>query len=93
MDNDRTYEGFSGFYHYEQSDGNRALCVQEVYVLGSNSEESKEHKIICVQTVYNILKKVREYKFGSIGYEAFRKDDRVQILQEFTIEVRGAESV
>lgn len=84
MDNDGTYDGFGDFYRYEQPDGNRVLCIQEVYVSGSNPEESKQHKIIYVQTGYNALKKVREYNFGSrpVGYEVSWKNDRVQIFQE-----------
>ena len=38
---------------------------REVYVSGSNPEESKQHNIIYVQTGYNTLKQVRKYKFGS----------------------------
>lgn len=84
MDNDGTYDDSGDFYRYEQPDGNRVLCIQEVYVSGSNPEESREHKIIYVQTGYNALKKVREYNFGSmpVGYEVSWKNDRVQIFQE-----------
>ncbi len=56
MDNDGTYDGFGELYRYEQPDGNRVLCIQEVYVSGSNPEESRQHKIIYVQTGYNTLK-------------------------------------
>ena len=71
MDNDGTYDSCSDFYRYEQQEpgGNRVLCIQEVYVSGSNPEESKQHNIIYVQTGYNSLKQVRKYKFGSDGYE------------------------
>ncbi len=82
MDNDGTYDGFRDFYRYEQPDGNRVLCIQEVYVSGSNPEDSRDRKIIYVQTGYNTLKKVREYNFGSTGYEVSWKSDRVQIFQE-----------
>ena len=60
----------------------RQLCIQEVYVSGSNPEESKQHNIIYVQTGYNTLKQVREYKFGPADYEVSWKNDRVQIFQE-----------
>lgn len=48
MDNDGTYDGFGDFYRYEQQEpgGNWVLCIQEVYVSGSNPEESKQHNII-----------------------------------------------
>lgn len=82
MDNDGTYDGFGELYRYEQPDGNWVLCIQEVYVSGSNPEESRQHKIIYVQTGYNTLKQVRKYKFGSDGYEVSWKNDRVQIFQE-----------
>ena len=84
MDNDGTYDGFGDFYRYEQQEpgGNWVLCIQEVYVSGSNPEESKQHNIIYVQTGYNTLKQVREYKFGPADYEVSWKNDRVQIFQE-----------
>ena len=84
MDNDGTYDGFGDFYRYEQQEpgGNWVLCIQEVYVSGSNPEESKQHNIIYVQTGYNTLKQVRKYKFGPADYEVSWKNDRVQIFQE-----------
>lgn len=88
MDNDGTYDGFRDFYRYEQPDGNRVLCIQEVYVSGSNPEDSRDRKIIYVQTGYNTLKKVREYNFGSTGYEVSWKSDRVQIFQKLWDEDR-----
>lgn len=84
MDNDGTYDDFGDLYRYEyeQPDSNLVLCIQEVYVSGSNPEESKGHKIIYVQTGYNTLKKVRECKVGTIpgSYEVSWKYNRVQIL-------------
>jgi len=59
-----------------------------VYVSGSNPEDSRDRKIIYVQTGYNILKKVREYNFGSTGYEVSWKSDRVQIFQKLWDEDR-----
>lgn len=84
MDNDGTYDGFDDFYRYEQQELNRTLvlCIQEVYASGSNPEESREHNIFYVQTGYNTLKKVRESKVRSMGYEVSWKNDRVQIFQE-----------
>lgn len=84
MDNDGTYDGFGDFYRYEQQEpgGNWVLCIQEVYVSGSNPEESKQHNIIYVQTGYNTLEQVRKYKFGPADYEVSWKNDRVQIFQE-----------
>ena len=84
MDNDGTYDGFDDFCRYEQQELNRTLvlCIQEVYASGSNPEESREHNIFYVQTGYNTLKKVRESKVRSMGYEVSWKNDRVQIFQE-----------